>query len=145
MIFGLLALASVAVTIPAAERIAIFKAAGHLPTAGRYLKCNRQQPLELETRDVNGDGRLDALVIDGGLECYGNTETGFTLLTRSPNGRWTKLHQSPGVPTFLPTRANSWPELEIGGPGFCFPVYRWTGKTFALARHAYEGKTCRPN
>ena len=34
-------------------------------------------------------------------------------------------------------------DLEIGGPGFCFPVLRWTGKTFAVHRQHYEGKPCR--
>ena len=49
-----------------------------------------------------------------------------------------------GVATFLKTKANGWPELEVGGPGFCFPVLRWTGQAFATHRHAYDGKRCTP-
>ena len=126
-----------------AERAAIFRAAGFMPTAGKYLMCDGRTPLGLETRDINGDGRLDALVLDGGLECYGSTESGFALLTRSAAGKWTKLHNSPGIPHFLTTRANGWPDLELGGPGFCFPVLRWTGKAFANHRLQYQGKSCR--
>ena len=126
-----------------AERAAIFKAAGFTPTAGKYLMCDGRTPLGLETRDINGDGRLDALVLDGGLECYGSTESGFALLTRSAAGKWIKLHNSPGIPQFLQTHANGWPDLEVGGPGFCFPVLRWTGKAFANHRLQYEGKPCR--
>ena len=37
-------------------------------------------------------------------------------------------------------RANGWPELQLGGPGFCFPVLRWNGTAFTSHRHAYEGK-----
>ena len=143
MITLFLALAAAAPAPTGAERATIFKAAGFMPTAGRYLMCDRQTPLGLETRDINGDGRLDALVLDSGLECYGSTETGFALLTRTAAGKWTKLHNSPGVPRFLTTRANGWPDLEVGGPGFCFPVLRWTGKEYASYRKQYRGKPCR--
>ena len=133
-----------AATAPtSAERAAIFKAAGFTPTAGKYLMCDGQTPLGLELHDVNGDGRPEAIVLDGGLDCYGSTEAGFVLLTRSAAGKWGKLYDSPGVPTFLKTKANGWPELEVGGPGFCFPVLRWTGRTFARHRMHYEGKPCR--
>lgn len=144
MLVSLLLGLAVAPAPTSTERAAIFKAAGFTPTAGKYLMCDGRTPLGLETRDVNGDGRLDALVLDGGLECYGSTESGFALLTRSAAGKWTKLHNSPGIPHFLKTRANGWPDIEVGGPGFCFPVLRWTGRTYSLHRHAYQGKACRP-
>lgn len=126
-----------------ADRVAIFKAAGFAPTAGRYLMCDKQTPLGLETRDINGDGRLDAIVLDGGLECYGSSEAGFVILTRSAAGKWTRLHGSPGVPQFLATKSKGWPDLEVGGPGFCFPVLRWTGSEYANHRWQYQGKPCR--
>ena len=143
MIFALLLGLAAAPAPTSAERAAIFRAAGFMPTAGKYLMCDGRTPLGLETRDINGDGRLDALVLDSGLECYGSTESGFALLTRSAAGKWTKLHNSPGIPHFLTTRANGWPDLEVGGPGFCFPVLRWTGKEFANHRLQYQGKPCR--
>ncbi len=139
MLAYVLALAAVT----GADRVAIFKAAGFAPTAGNYLMCDRRTPLGLEARDINRDGRLDALVIDGGLECYGSTESGFVLLSHSAAGKWVKLHNSPGIPRFLSTRANGWPDLEVGGPGFCFPVLRWTGKEYATHRWQYQGKPCR--
>ena len=145
MLAMLMTMALAAAAVPTtAERAAIFKAAGFKPTAGRYLMCDRRTSLGLEVRDINGDRRPDALVTDGGLECYGSTETGFVLLTKSPQGRWIKLHQSPGVPTFLRTKTNGWPELEVGGPGFCFPVLRWTGKAYVNHRTQYQGKRCKP-
>ena len=143
MLFALLIGLAAASAPTSAERAAIFRAAGFTPTAGKYLMCDRRTPLGLEVRDINGDGRRDAIVLDGGLECYGSTEAGFALLTRSAAGKWTKLYNSPGIPNFLKTWANGWPELEVGGPGFCFPVLRWTGTTFANHRQQYEGKPCR--
>ncbi|MES2903119.1 MAG: hypothetical protein V4696_02950 [Pseudomonadota bacterium] len=134
-----------ALATTAADRAAIFNAAGFAPSAGKYLMCDRRTPLGLETRDFNGDKQLDALVIDGGLECYGSTESGFVLLTRSGSGsgKWTRLYGGSGVPRFLSTRANGWPDLEVGGPGFCFPILRWTGKEYANHRREYQGKPCR--
>ena len=126
-----------------ADRVPSFKAAGFAPTAGKYLMCDRRMLLGLETRDINGDGRIDALVMDGGLECYGSTESGFALLTCTAAGKWVKLHNSPGIPRFLSTRANGWPDLEVGGPGFCFPVLRWNGSEYANHRWQYQGKPCR--
>jgi hypothetical protein len=138
----LLALALQASASPA-ERTAIFQAAGFTPTGGRYLMCDGSTPLELELRDLNGDGRPEAIVTDGGLECYGNTGTGFVLLTRSKNGGWAKMYETPGIPNVLDSRVNGWAEIEVAGPGFCFPVLQSNGQEYAIARQAYEGRPCQ--
>jgi hypothetical protein len=50
-----------------------------------------------------------------------------------------------GIPEFLRTKgAGGWPDISIGGPGFCFPVARWNGKVYAQHRFEYEGKRCTP-
>ena len=86
-----------------------------------------------------------AVVTEGGSFCYGSTETGFFLLTKQTTGRWTKIFQSQGIAEFLPTRGvGRMPDISIGGPGFCFPVIRWNGKTYAQNRWQYDGKPCRP-
>jgi hypothetical protein len=97
-----------------------------------------------EVRDLNGDGQPEAVITEGGLFCYGNTGAGFMLVSKQADGRWVLLHKSPGIPTFLETKVGGWPELEVGGPGFCFPVLRWNGKEYTPARFQYEGKPCRP-
>ena len=38
-----------------------------------------------------------------------------------------------------------WPDIQMGGPGFCFPVWRWNGSAYALNRFEYEGKRCKPS
>lgn len=121
------------------DRAAAFKAAGFAPTRGRYLACDTRQTLEIEIRDLNGDGRPDAVITDSGLECYGSTEQGFVIVARDPGGAWRKLFNSPGIPTFLTTRGvGGWPDIENGGPGFCHPVMRWNGRDYATIRWRAE-------
>jgi len=51
-----------------------------------------------------------------------------------------------GVPEFLSSKGkDGWPDISIGGPGFCFPVQRWNGREYAVHRHEYEGKACKPS
>ena len=100
--------------------------------------------------DFNGDGRPEAVVTEGSLFCFGRTEVGYTVVSKQADGSWKQITAGPGIVTVLPTpkvvlaRNGGWPDLEIGGPGFCFPVERWNGKEYALHRHQYEGKACKP-
>jgi hypothetical protein len=150
MIIAALALAVAAV--PAGEQSSIFTAAGYRRRGSTWHSdCDQPGPGGYEPgaieayRDMNGDGRPEAVVTEGSGFCYGNTGTGFVLLAKAADGGWSKLYQSPGVAEFLATRgADGMPDLSIGGPGFCFLVVRWNGKAYVDNRHEYEGKPCRP-
>ena len=123
-----------AVSVPA-DRAAAFRAAGVTPVGGRYLACDKSQEMQIEIRDLNGDGRPDAVITDGGTECYGMTGQGFTLVTNDANGAWRRLYQSQGIPTFQASRGvGGWPDIENGGPGFCHPVMRWNGRDYVTVR-----------
>ncbi|MBO9574485.1 MAG: hypothetical protein J7494_01990 [Sphingobium sp.] len=96
-------------------------------------------------KDLNGDGRLEALVTEGSSYCYGNTGSAFWLLSEKPAGGWQLMFHEVGIAEFLGTKGvGGWPDISVGGPGFCFPVMRWNGKAYVRNRFAYEGKTCRP-
>lgn len=142
--------AAIAAEAPPPEQPKIFRAAGFAWRNGRWEGCGDPGTASYEAGkieqygDLNGDGRPEAVVTEGSVYCYGHTGTGFTLLTLSPTGAWRKLHESQGIASFLKTRANGWPELEVGGSGFCFPVLRWSGKAFVKHRHAHAGKRCTP-
>jgi hypothetical protein len=139
-----------AVAAPPPEQAAIFTAAGFKKIRGQWRTgCDSPDqgsytPGAIETYgDLNGDGRPQAVVTEGGTYCYGNTGTGFWLLTKQPNGRWTVLYDSQGIAEFLKTRGvNNMPDMSIGGPGFCFLVVRWNGKAYVKNRFEYEGKRC---
>lgn len=99
-----------------------------------------------EVRDLNGDGRLEAVVTEEGFYCYGNTGTGFSLVSKQANGSWKLITSATGIPNFLTTKGvGGWPDIEIGGPGFCFPVVRWNGREYLVQRYQYENKPCNLN
>lgn len=158
--FALLLLAGMAATpgiaagpakpaISLLDRAAIFKAAGAAQRGGKWVICTDDPQAEgasiEQIADLNGDGRLDAVVTEGGTFCYGNTGTGFQLLSKQPNGSWRQITGDTGIPSFLKTKGvGGWPDIEVGGPGFCFPVQRWNGREYAVLRFQYDGKACRP-
>lgn len=122
-----------------ADRAAAFRAAGFSPTRGKYLACDPRAELGIEIRDLNGDGRPDAVITNSGLECFGNTGQGFVLVTKDAGGAWKKLYESQGIPDFQATRGvGGWPDIVNGGPGFCFPVKRWNGQDYAIIRWKEE-------
>ncbi len=141
--------AAAAMTLGDADQVAVFKAAGAVQKKGMWLMCaDEPNPsgATIETvRDLNGDGRPEALVTEGGTFCYGRAEAGYALLSKQTNGSWRVMTGGSGMPSFLKTRGvGNWPDISVGGPGFCFPVQRWNGKEYALHRFEYEGKRCKP-
>ena len=134
-----------------AEEAAAFKAAGFKLQGKQWRSCDDSAPSYTpgkieQVSDLNGDGRLDALITEGSTNCYGSTEVGYSLVAQQANGTWKVMSQGPGMITFLTTKGvGGWPDLEVGGPGFCFPVLRWNGSQYAVHGHQYEGKPCRGN
>ncbi|MHB1214451.1 MAG: hypothetical protein ACYCY9_05630 [Thiobacillus sp.] len=132
-----------------ADRAAVFRAAGAVQHKGMWLICaddpNPGGATIESVRDLNGDGRPEAVVTEGGIYCYGHAGTGFQLLSKQADGSWRVMTRDSGIPEFLKTRGTGgWPDISVGGPGFCFPVERWNGKAYKLNRFEYEGKRCKP-
>lgn len=135
--------------IGAGERAAIFKAAGAVQRGDAWVICAedpRGDGASIDqVRDLNGDGRLEAVVSEAGTFCYGAAGTGFQLVGKQADGSWKHITGDNGIPEFLESRGtDGWPDISIGGPGFCFPVQRWNGKEYSVDRHEYEGKPCKP-
>ena len=142
-----------AATVPPAEASASFSAAGFVRhgTEWRTRDCEGMEGASYspgrieEYRDINGDGRPEAIVNEGSAICYGMTGMHFWLMSKQANGTWRLIHRATAMPAFLTAKgASGWPEIELGGPGFCFPVLRWNGRAYAHHRYQYEGKPCRP-
>lgn len=137
--------------LPAADEAAAFKAAGFTRRGGAWRNCDAPAgasatPGSIEqTADLNGDGLPEVVITEGGTYCYGNTGQGFWLVSKLAGGSWKVMASGTGIPQFLGTKgADGWPDVSVGGPGFCFPVERWNGKAYQLQRWEYEGKACKP-
>ena len=119
-----------------------FKAAGYQLKGKRWMGC--AEGMVSEVRDINGDGLPDAIISEGGTECHGMTGQGYSLVSKQSNGTWKLVSGGTGIPLFLKPGAKGWPDLQVGGPGFCFPVLRWSGQKYTWNRYEYEGKRCKP-
>lgn len=135
-----------------ADAAAAFTAAGFKRAGGQWAACGdpgtaSYTPGTIDrVADLNGDGRPEAVITEGSGFCFGMTGMGYSLVSKQADGRWKLMTGGAGIPSFLSTRgAGGWPDIQIGGPGFCFPVERWNGKAYALNRHEYEGKPCKPS
>jgi len=145
--------ALLAASAPPAEETAIFKAAG-FKKVGAVWKSGNCDGAESESyaagsietyKDINGDGRPDAIVIETGAVCYGMAGQRFWLVSKQQNGSWKTLISEIGIPEFYSNKGRGgWPDLSIGGPGLCFPIYRWAGRQFEVYTFEYEGKRCKP-
>ena len=56
----------------------------------------------------------------------------MNLYIKNPNGQWKPQFGFPGVYTVLTTKNKGYPDIEIGGPRTCFPVWRWNGRAYAI-------------
>jgi hypothetical protein len=131
--------------IPSKDSNLIFKAAGFAKTKhGWEGKCETGEITVY--RDLNNDRLNDAVISDYSSMCYGNTGVGYYLVSQQKNGKWKTIFENAGIPTFLKsTGKDGWPDIENGGPGLCFAVYRWDGKSYEVNRYEYQGKACSLN
>ncbi|MFV5262389.1 hypothetical protein ACMUMS_02315 [Acinetobacter courvalinii] len=129
--------------VPKAVAEAIFKAAGFTKSKkGWKSDCSVGEITAYA--DLNGDGLKDAIVSDYGTMCYGNTGVGYYVVAQQKNGQWKTILKEAGMPEFLKTKGtDGWPDIENGGPGFCFEVLRWNGQAYKVNRYEYEGKACK--
>jgi len=141
-----------------ADRDAIMQAAGHykhndgwnVETIAERRENAATDPngcpadiAESGIRDLNGDGVPEVITISTGTYCYGNTGQAFAIVGWTPSG-WRKFIDAAGIPRFYRRAGSPWPDIEIGGPGFCFPRVRWSGTDYsASAGRSYGNKPCR--
>jgi hypothetical protein len=133
------------------DEAAAFDAAGFSRSGGAWRACDAPEgaassPGAVElVADLNGDGRVEAILSEGGTFCYGAAENGYFVVGQQADGSWRLLTSGNGIVRPLATKgAGGWPDLEIGGPGFCFAVDRWNGRTYEFNRFEYDGQRCNP-
>lgn len=135
--------AAMADELPRSEQIKAFRAAGfddqsskcELEETGRYTPAT----MEL-VKDLNGDGRPDALITEGSVHCYGPEGVGFYLVSQQRDGQWKLMVSESGSAEFLTSKGrDGWPDIQVGGPGLCFPVLRYDGKRYGVDHRVGDG------
>lgn len=133
-----LAPAFAADALSAADKAAIFKAAGFKLKGGKQVRCEDDVSASymagfIEEDDLNGDGTNEAFVRESSSFCYGNTAEAFVLVAKNAKGEWTALLDEVGMANVLATKAkNGWKDIEVGGPGMGpFPKFRYNGTKYA--------------
>lgn len=102
-----------------------------------------QQPIgsEVSFEDLNGDGTQEVFVIYGNGCMSGGTGSSIVLLRKGPDGRFRIGLGFPAAGyTILATKSRGYPDLQIGGMGFCEPIWRWDGKDYQHHRNQPTAK-----
>ncbi|MEQ1724732.1 MAG: hypothetical protein ABL882_02265 [Sphingopyxis sp.] len=95
--------------------------------------------------DLDGDGKPEVFITEGSALCYGAAGTAFALVSKRSGGTWRLLLRATGYATPLSGRGIiGLPDIEVSGPGECYPVYRWNDQAYAIDHHQYEGNPCQP-
>jgi hypothetical protein len=97
--------------------------------------CEQPAGAEVEFRDMNGDGKDEVLVIYGNTCTSGMAGSSVVLFIVDAAGKYQTNLGFPGASVDpKPEKSKGYPDLVIGGPGFCFPVWRWNGKAYDFHR-----------
>lgn len=138
---GAASAAAPAEELSAADKAAVFKAAGFKVKDGKQVRCEDDvtasyMPGFIELDDLNGDGTKEAFVRESSGFCYGHTAEAFVLVAKDDKGEWKVLLDQVGMALVLDSKAkNGWKDIEVGGPGMGpFPKYRYNGTKYALKK-----------
>jgi hypothetical protein len=97
--------------------------------------CSQPAGTDVQFSDWNGDGRKEVLVTWGNTCTSGMAGSSVALFVRGASGKWERNLGFPGMlAEVLPAKHQGYPELLIGGPGFCFGAWKWDGKAYVHAR-----------
>jgi hypothetical protein len=131
-----------------------FKSAGFVWSNGEWLsKCGIEsnqigaayQPGSVSLKaDFNGDELTDLLITEGGSFCAGNTGSVSYVLIQDASSNWRLVKKLIGIVELKERNKESgWLDFELGGPGFCFPIYGYKNNQYKVIRHEYQGKPCK--
>lgn len=95
--------------------------------------CGQQIDYEAQAIDLNGDGQLEVITREYG-SCFGMTGVQMNLYIKDKQGRWKPQFGFPGEPRLLKTKSHGFPDVEVQGPGQCFPVWRYNGREYQVVK-----------
>ncbi|MBS1764881.1 MAG: hypothetical protein JSS90_07960 [Bacteroidetes bacterium] len=106
---------------------------------GKFQIEGEDAEVQLLPLDLNNDSKEEIFVVTYSMFLYGNTGQGFTLLMKNENNKYASVLSLPGIPELIYDGKSSMPAIQVGGPGFDFPVYVWNGNKYLLDKHYKTG------
>lgn len=105
-----------------------------LDTRGSYFDTDCQQSVDYDAEvvDLNQDGQPEVFTNVHGTCLGGMAGMSMDLYIKNKSGQWVSQFGFPGVYKILETGNEGYPDIEIGGPGACFPVWRWNGAKYDI-------------
>lgn len=140
--------------VPQNEMTAIMTAAGFDRPQGdnqwRFSEdgCDTVYAEIEQYRDLNSDGRPDALIKSDSDDCYGMNQRRITVLTQQ-SGEWRTIadfRETFGHYAFHARPGLAWPDIEmVNGmdeDAGCIEFLRWNGREYVLGGTSDEGQIC---
>jgi hypothetical protein len=111
--------------------------------------CGQEVDSAVRFEDLNSDGEPEVIVDYGNTCTSGMAGTSVAVFIRDGEGHYRLNLGFPGlIVAVRPSTNQGFADLLIGGPGFCFALWRWTGAEYAHLRNepqAPGGCDDRPN
>jgi hypothetical protein len=92
--------------------------------------CGEDVSPSVEVVDLNGDGVEEVFVNWGNTCTSGMAGQSVTLFVKDRTGQFVENLGFPGSYEKLATQNKGFPDILIGGPGFCFAVWQWNGTKY---------------
>ncbi len=122
-----------------AEQLEVFSALGLAVAADGAgfvdTVCGQPAGAEIQILDLNGDGTSEVLAIFGNSCTSGHTGSSVALFIKHGGAYRLQLGFPGASADPLETGNEGYPDLQIGGPGYCFPVWRWNGSEYVHHRN----------
>jgi hypothetical protein len=81
--------------------------------------------------DLNRDNKAEVSILGGNICLSGMTGLSLWLFIKDKSGNYQRNFGFPAANyKTLKTKSKGYPDLLIGGRGFCFPVWRWDGNQY---------------
>ena len=104
---------------------------------------NKEFPFsaQLMPTDFNKDGKEEVFIIYGNSYTSGGAGSSVIVFIKNAAGKYESQLGIPGTaPDVLATANKGYPDLLIGGPGSEYPVWKWNGTSYVLARKVTDSE-----
>lgn len=96
-----------------------------------------------DQRDLNRDGVNELIVytwVEGASGCLGSVGQEVDLLISDGSGGWSRNlgYDTHGL-NFFDRPDSDWPDIELSGPGFCFPIWRYHAGEYGIWKTCENG------